>query len=141
VHLASVTEPVHATDNHTAWQRAADARQLERRARMAARASDSHPPGQLDDSRGSMPSLHLTRGVNHRQAKTGDESEVEAGFGKNSCCGHDSSAWDESELAAAFGRRTTEYQLGRQTKAGHGSEVEGNTNFDLMKAVFMQRHK
>jgi hypothetical protein len=26
---------------------------------MAARASDSHPPGQLDDSRGSMPSSIL----------------------------------------------------------------------------------
>jgi hypothetical protein len=41
------------------WQRAADARQLERRARMAARASDSHLPGQLNDSRGSMPASIL----------------------------------------------------------------------------------
>jgi hypothetical protein len=105
------------------------------------RASDSHPPGQLHDSRGSMPGFDVTRPASHRQAKTGDESKVAAGFGKNWCRVHDSNAWDESELAAAFLRRTTEYQLDRQTKTGHGSEVEGNTNFDLMKAVFMQRHK
>jgi hypothetical protein len=73
--------------------------------------------------------------------KTGHGSEVEGAFGKNSCCVHDSNAWDESELAAALAPLTTEYQLGRQTKARHGSEVDGNTNFDLMKAVFMQCHK
>jgi hypothetical protein len=43
---------------------------------MAARASDSHPPGQLNDSRGSMPSFHVTRPASRRQAKTGDESKL-----------------------------------------------------------------
>jgi len=56
--------------------------------------------------------------------KTGHGSEVQGAFGKNSCCGHDSSACDESKLAAAFAWLTTEYQLDRQTKTGHGSEVE-----------------
>jgi hypothetical protein len=62
---------------------------------------------------------HVTKDASRRQGKTGDESE----------------------LAAGFPRLTTEYQLGRQRKTGHGSELAGNTNFDLMKAVFMQRHK
>jgi hypothetical protein len=105
------------------------------------RASNSHPPGQLHDSRGSMPGSHVTKDASRRQGKTGDESKVEGAFGQNSCCGHDWNAWDESELAAAFAWLTTEYQLDRQTKTGHESEVAGNTNFDLMKAVFMQRHK
>jgi hypothetical protein len=38
---------------------------------MAARASDSHPPGQLNDNRGSMPGSHVTKDANRRQGKTG----------------------------------------------------------------------
>ena len=36
---------------------------------MAAQASDSHPPGQLHDSRGSLPSFDPTRHANRRQTK------------------------------------------------------------------------
>jgi hypothetical protein len=38
---------------------------------MAARASDSHPPGQLHDNRGSMPGFDVTRPASRRQGKTG----------------------------------------------------------------------
>ena len=36
---------------------------------MAAQASDSHPPGQLNDSRGSLPIFHVTSAGNCRQGK------------------------------------------------------------------------
>ena len=36
---------------------------------MAAQASDSHPPSQLHDSRGSLPSFDPTRHANRRQTK------------------------------------------------------------------------
>jgi hypothetical protein len=83
------------------------------------RASDSHPPGQLNDSRGSMPGFDVTSPASHRQAKTGDESKLRPPSGGE----RPSMSWAIKQ------------------KTGHGSEVAGNTNFDLMKAVFMQRHK
>jgi hypothetical protein len=105
------------------------------------RASDSHPPGQLDDSRGSMPNFHVTRAVNRRQGKTGDESKLRPPSPKIPVAAMIRTHGMSQNLRPPSGGERPSMSWAIKQKTGHGSELAGNTNFDLMKAVFMQRHK